>query len=143
MLLSAIIWTLSFHYYCQINYTVAVQMKNAIISIVYNKMLRLSNKARRNFTSGEITNYISVDAQRIIDSMPYIAFLWTTPYNVALSLYFLYQQLGSAAFAGLGVLVVLLPLNAWGSKIGENVMQKQMEQKDSRYCTIICKGDKS
>ena len=139
MLLSSIAWTLSFHFYCQINYRIAVQMKNAVISVVYNKMLRLSHSARKNFTIGEITNYISVDAQRIIDSMPYVAFLWTTPFNVVLSLYFLYNELGSAAFSGLAVLVVLLPLNVWGSKIGEYVMSKQLIQKDSRLVLLFTK----
>ena len=74
--------------------------------------MRLSNKARRTRTVGEIVNLMSVDAQRFMDLMTYINLLWSAPFQIVLSLIFLYQAMGWSIFAGVGVMVLMIPINA-------------------------------
>jgi len=75
-------------------------------------MLRLSSAARRTSTVGEIVNLMAVDAQRFMDLMTYIHTIWSGPFQIALSLYFLWQTLGPSILAGFGVMVLLIPINA-------------------------------
>ncbi len=79
----------------------AVNVRNALITAIFQKSLRLSSKTRTEHTTGEITNYISVDAQRYMDTIPYICIMWATPLQVVLAFIFLYVELGTASFAGL------------------------------------------
>lgn len=71
-----------------------------MLSAVYRKSLRLSNDTRRKFTIGEITNLMSVDAERVQETFQFVHQLWTAPYTIILALFFLYQEVGVAAFAG-------------------------------------------
>jgi len=58
------------------------------------------SSTRTKHTTGEITNYISVDAQGFLDTIPYICIMWATPYQVVLTFIFLYLELGMASLVG-------------------------------------------
>ena len=121
--------------------------------------LRLSSKARRTSTVGEIVNLMSVDAQRFMDLMPYINNLWSAPLQIILSLIFLYLTMGPSIFAGVAVMVLLIPVNAGIAAYSKKLQVKQMSFKDSRiklvnevlngikvlkysnnpdFCTLVC-----
>lgn len=76
-------------------------------------MLKLSNTARKKSTVGEIVNLMSVDAQRFMDLTTYLHMTWSAPLQILLCLYFLWQILGPSVIAGLGVMVLLIPVNAF------------------------------
>ena len=82
-------------------YTFAINVRNALVSTIFRKTMKLSSKTRTEHTTGEITNYISVDSQRFLDTIPYMFILWATPYQIVLAFVFLYIELGVAALAGL------------------------------------------
>ena len=75
--------------------------------------LRISNTARKTTTTGEVVNLMSVDAERLSDSMIFIHFLWVTPFTVVITMIFIYQKLGPSSLVGLAYLVIVLPLNSW------------------------------
>ena len=77
-----------------------------------SQALLLSNSARRTSTVGEIVNLMSVDAQRLQDILTYLHMVWSAPLQILLSLGFLYQLLGPSVFAGLVVMVMMIPFNA-------------------------------
>lgn len=60
-------------------------------------------------------NLMSVDAQQFIEFTPYIHSVWCSPIQIGIAIYFLYQVMGAAVFAGLAVLVTIVPLNAIAS----------------------------
>ena len=87
--------------------------RNASVSAIYRKSLRLSSKARQQFTTGEITNFMSgeffcllpsfayqtlipVDAQRLVDSVPFSFFVIIGPIELIVCLVLLYRLLGTA-----------------------------------------------
>ena len=55
-------------------------------------------------------NLMSVDAQRLMDVMTYINMIWSAPFQVGVSLYFLHRTMGWSIYVGLGVMVVFTPL---------------------------------
>lgn len=126
------IWTLSFHHYIHDMCKIALKMRSSVVSVIYRKAMRLSSKARRSFTVGEITNYVSVDAQRIVTTMPFLHGMWGAPYMVCLAIFFLYQELGICAFAGVAVLLLLIPFNVWAMRTTEQLQETQLKAKDNR-----------
>ena len=103
-----------------------------VVSAIMTKMLKLSNNARKQFTTGQITNLVSVDAQRLMESIPYLCILWSAPYQASVGMVLVYNELGPSALAGAAVLAGLVPLNALGSKMAEILQRKQLKAKDSR-----------
>ena len=53
------------------------------------------------FTIGEITNFMSVDCQRILDGLPDLDQLWSSPLSLIIAMVLLYRELGPSAFAGI------------------------------------------
>ena len=74
--------------------------------------LRLSNTSRRSATVGEITNLMSVDAQRLMDLCTSIHLVWSAPLQMCIAMYFLWMTLGPSILAGVGVMICVIPLNA-------------------------------
>lgn len=75
---------------------------------------------------------MSVDAQKLTDMCPYLNIVWSAPILIGLSLYFLHDLLGASVFAGLGVMILLIPVNAiMGIKV-KAYQTKQMKNKDKR-----------
>ena len=74
--------------------------------------LKLSNAARKKSTVGEIVNLMSVDAQRFMELTAYINMLWSAPFQMCVCLYMLWMVLGPSVLAGVGVMVLLIPINA-------------------------------
>lgn len=111
---------------------VGYRVRTVLISAIYRKSMRLSNAARRETTVGEVVNLMSVDAQRFLELITYLHMAWTAPVIVAICMYFLYQELGAAAFAGLAVLFVMVPISGFIATKLKYFQIKQMKKKDER-----------
>ena len=74
--------------------------------------LLLSSLARRDSTTGEIVNLMAIDAQRFLDVVVNLHTMWVAPLQIVLSLFFLYNTIGPSVFAGVAVMILLLPVNA-------------------------------
>ena len=139
LFLVSVVTTISFSHYVLNLAEVAIQMRSAMISAIFRKSLKLSSTARQKFTTGEITNLVSVDTQRILDNMPYTGILWGAPYQIILALILLYNELGVAALIGTLGFAVLIPPNYVGGKVVESLQEKQLAAKDSRIKVSFAK----
>lgn len=77
------------HYFFKC-YLVGLRTRTAIVVQVYKKALVLSSAERQRRTTGEIINYLSVDAQRIQDLTTYLHAIWYSFIQISLSIYFLW-----------------------------------------------------
>ncbi|RUS31387.1 hypothetical protein BC938DRAFT_477911 [Jimgerdemannia flammicorona] len=84
-------------------------IRAALIAAIYRKSLILSPSSRQKTTTGEITNHMSVDVEAIYNAAPDGANIVDVLYQICLSLYFLYLELSWAIFAGLGVILLIIP----------------------------------
>ena len=73
-----------------------------------------------------MVNLMAVDAQRLMDLTAYVNVLWSSPLTILIALYFLYDAMGPSVLAGVGVLVLLIPLNMVVSRIARK-LQVRME----------------
>lgn len=96
----------------------------------------MNNQARRESTVGEVVNLMSVDAEHIEGMMGYLWSVWSSPLQICVSLYLLYSTLGPSMFAGLGLLILLIPINGLVISRMGNKMTQIMSQKDKRMKII-------
>eukprot|EP00123_Amoebidium_parasiticum_P018424 comp24199_c0_seq1/m.44437 comp24199_c0_seq1/g.44437 ORF comp24199_c0_seq1/g.44437 comp24199_c0_seq1/m.44437 type:complete len:1466 (-) comp24199_c0_seq1:528-4925(-) len=132
----ALLQSFLLHQYFHRCFQTGLRVRSAIVTAVYQKGLVLSNAARRESTQGEITNLMAVDAQRLMDLTTYLQVVWSGPFQIALALYFLYDCMGPAIFAGVGVMVVLLPLNAVVANFMSKLQKSLMKKKDERMVVV-------
>uniref|UniRef100_A0A8C9ZNG8 Multidrug resistance-associated protein 1 n=1 Tax=Sander lucioperca TaxID=283035 RepID=A0A8C9ZNG8_SANLU len=118
--------------YFHVCFVSGMRLRTAIIGAVYRKALVISSAARRTSTVGEIVNLMSVDAQRFMDLITYINMIWSAPLQVALALYFLWQNLGPSVLAGVAVMVLMVPINAVIAMKTKTYQVAQMKSKDNR-----------
>jgi ABC-type multidrug transport system fused ATPase/permease subunit len=109
-----------------------VALRAAVVNIIYRHVLRLSPPGRSGLTSGEITNLVAVDAQKLFEVTQEGHLIWALPLSIVLVTYFLYQTLGPSILVGIAVLIGFLPLiNAVTSKM-MTVRMKRVRYSDMR-----------
>ncbi|XP_052813608.1 multidrug resistance-associated protein 1-like isoform X2 [Mya arenaria] len=127
-----ILQSLFFHNMTHKTMTLGIRVRSALISSIFKKSLTTNNQARTESTTGEIVNLMSVDAEHVKDLCGYIWGIWSCPLQIILSLIFLYFTVGYSMFAGLGVMVLLVPLNWFITTKLQGYEEMQMAFKDSR-----------
>ncbi|XP_076880787.1 ATP-binding cassette sub-family C member 10 [Brachyhypopomus gauderio] len=111
---------------------VALEARAAVVSTIYGKALRVSRSALARFSVGEVVNFMSTDTDRLVNFFSSFHEVWSLPFQFALALYLLYLQVGVAFLGGLGVALLLVPLNkVLASRILEN-NKHMLSYKDSR-----------
>lgn len=132
LLLVAFLQTLLLSSYFYRMYLVGLWVKSALISAIYRKSLTVTAMAKKGSTSGEIVNLMSVDAQKITDMLPYLNMLWSSPLQITVAIYMLYQILGPSVIAGLVVMIVMIPINGVSAAVTRKLQVKMMKEKDVR-----------
>ncbi|KAG1678468.1 Multidrug resistance-associated protein 1 [Nymphon striatum] len=111
-------------------------IKSALSAIIYRKALKLSSSAKIDWTTGEVINLVSVDAQRIYEGTQF-TFLWITgTIYLVFSIYFLFRLLGLATLAGVGVFIIIIPVNISLSKLVDIIQTELLKIKDERVKMI-------
>ncbi|KAL3666867.1 hypothetical protein V7S43_007816 [Phytophthora oleae] len=130
-----------YFFYC---YETGLQFRSAIVTAVFEKSMVLSAAARQQRTSGEITNLMSIDAQRLQDMTPYLHAVWYAAFQIIVSCVLLWQQIGVATFAGVAVILLIIPLMTVISKAMRKLQQRLMQVKDERIkiCVEVLSGIK-
>ncbi|KAJ2272600.1 hypothetical protein J3F81_002991, partial [Coemansia sp. RSA 371] len=136
MLFLQLIQTLVLHQYFQLGMTTGMKAKSSLTSAIYKKALRLSNETRQEYTTGSITTLFSVDVERIGGVVDYAHIAWSGPLQICFAMWLLYRTLGWSVFAGIVVMVVTVPLNAWLTKRMRDLQIVQMKNKDKRTMLI-------
>uniref|UniRef100_A0A3Q2QW04 ATP binding cassette subfamily C member 3 n=1 Tax=Fundulus heteroclitus TaxID=8078 RepID=A0A3Q2QW04_FUNHE len=132
MFFTAILQTLILHRHFQYCFVTGMNVRTALIGAIYRKALVITNAAKRSSTVGEIVNLMSVDAQRFMDLTTFLNMLWSAPLQIILALYFLWQNLGPSVLAGVAVMVMLIPFNAFIAMKTRGYQVEQMQHKDAR-----------
>ncbi|NXD12515.1 MRP7 protein, partial [Nothocercus nigrocapillus] len=113
-------------------YKVMLMVRAAVISAIYRKALRVSSTSLARFTVGEIVNFMSTDTDRLVNFCLSFHEVWSLPFQFAITLYLLYQQVGVAFLGGLAFALLLVPIN---KVIANRIMKSNKEMlkhKDTR-----------
>ncbi|OXA41467.1 Canalicular multispecific organic anion transporter 2 [Folsomia candida] len=113
-----------------------MRIRTVLSSAIYRKSLIITSASKRDTTAGEIVNLMSVDTQRLLDLTGFFFMALTAPIQIGLSIYFLYNTLGVSVFAGLAVMILLIPYTGFTQSRVRNLQMKQMLIKDQRVKLI-------
>ncbi|XP_063774836.1 ATP-binding cassette sub-family C member 10 [Pseudophryne corroboree] len=109
-----------------------LSVRASVLTSVYRKTLRGEGTGLAGFSPGEVVNFMSTDADRISNFCRSFHELWSLPLQFAITLYLFYQQVGIASLGGLGLALLLVPLNkVLATRIMEN-NKDMLAHKDDR-----------
>lgn len=153
--------TMSFclrHYFFKC-YLTGLRIRTAVVVAVYQKALRLSSGERQSRSLGEVTNLMSIDAQRmqgkcgfcgisccyfgavsshtdsfftITDLTTYLHAIWYSFIQIGLALFFLWGQLGPSCLGGVAIMCIMIPVTRAVAQWMGNMQKKLMKAKDVR-----------
>ncbi|KAL0443292.1 UNVERIFIED_CONTAM: ABC transporter C family member 3 [Sesamum latifolium] len=119
------------HWYFKVQQA-GYRARAALVAKIYNKGLTLSCQSKQGQTTGEIINYMSVDAGRIGSFGWYIHDPWMVVLQVVLALAILYRNLGLASIAALVASVLVMLANVPLASLQEKYQDGLMKSKDKR-----------
>ncbi|KAF6982026.1 hypothetical protein CFC21_000463 [Triticum aestivum] len=109
-----------------------LQVRSFLSTAIYKKQQKLSNAETMNHSSGEIMNYVNVDAYRIGEFPYWFHQTWTTSVQLCIALAILYKAVGAATLSSLVVIIITVLSNAPLAKLQHKFQSKLMETQDSR-----------
>jgi ABC-type multidrug transport system fused ATPase/permease subunit len=119
------------HYFFKC-YKFGLCIRTAVVVAVYKKALILSSGDRHTRSLGEITNLMSVDAQRLQELTTYLHAIWYSFFQIVLALSFLWQQLGPSCLGGVVVIIIMVPVTKTVAKWMGSLQKRLMKAKDQR-----------
>ncbi|XP_045786142.1 ABC transporter C family member 3-like isoform X1 [Trifolium pratense] len=122
------------HWYFRLK-QIGLRFRALLVTMIYNKALTLSCQSRQCHTSGEIINFMTVDAERIGVFSWYIHDLWLVVLQVTLALFILYKNLGLASISAFVTTIIVMLANVPLGSLQEKFQNKLMESKDTRMKT--------
>lgn len=75
---------------------------------------------------------MQVNTQTFVEFAQYLHYTWSAPLQVVLAVVILWFYLGVAVFAGIGALILLVPLNGYLMKKYTSAETEKLKQKDNR-----------
>lgn len=111
-------------------------IRAGLMSMIYEKALRLSIHSREQKSVGDILNLMSVDVFRIQKFFENSDTMIGAPIQLVVVLISLYFLLGRAMIGGLITMAIMIPINSYLSKKVKTLYKTQMKYKDMRIKTI-------
>ncbi|KAK1285949.1 ABC transporter C family member 10 [Acorus calamus] len=111
---------------------IGLQIRSVFSAAIYEKQLRLSCAARTKYSSGDITNYVTVDAYRIGEFPYWFHQAWTTILQLCIALFIVYSSVGLATLSALAVIVLTALCNSPLAKLQLKFQAMLMDAQDAR-----------
>nr|XP_025034164.1 multidrug resistance-associated protein 1-like isoform X2 [Pelodiscus sinensis] len=75
---------------------------------------------------------MSADAQQLMELTVNLNLLWSAPFQILMAIVFLWQELGPSVLAGVAVLILVIPINAFVAAKVKQLRKNQMKNTDQR-----------
>lgn len=83
---------------------VGAQARTVLTHAIYSKNLKLSGKARLEYTNGKITNMLSTDCHRIDFGLGWFHYAWTFPISIGIGVAIVVINIGAPGLVGFAIL---------------------------------------
>ncbi|XP_071742425.1 ABC transporter C family member 8-like isoform X2 [Rutidosis leptorrhynchoides] len=109
-----------------------MRMRSALMVAVYEKQLKLSNLGKKRHSTGEVVNYIAVDAYRMGEFPMWFHVSWSAVVQLFLAMGVLFSVVGLGVVPGLVPLIVCALLNIPFAKSMQKCQLQIMVAQDKR-----------
>uniref|UniRef100_A0A8V5FLY3 Cystic fibrosis transmembrane conductance regulator n=1 Tax=Melopsittacus undulatus TaxID=13146 RepID=A0A8V5FLY3_MELUD len=99
---------------------IGMQMRIAMFSLIYKKILKLSSRVLDKISTGQLVSLLSNNLNKFDEGLALAHFVWIAPLQVALLMGLLWDMLEASAFSGLAFLIVVACFQAW---LGQMMMK--------------------
>ncbi|KAG0270789.1 Multidrug resistance-associated protein 1, partial [Linnemannia exigua] len=132
LFLSTFLATLASGQFFQCSHVLGIELRTALIGLIYKKSLVLSPGARQRSTVGEISNHMSVDVERIGFAVIAIPMSISSVFEIVLAIYLLYDRLGPSSLTSVGVIIMIIPMQALMAKVVNKAKDRKLAAMDNR-----------
>jgi ABC-type transport system involved in cytochrome bd biosynthesis fused ATPase/permease subunit len=105
---------------------------NLVNLAVYQKHARISSATNKEFSSGEVCNFVQVDAQQLEEFFWDIGCVTSLPITIGISFVYLFHYLDYAFFASIVVFFLSFIVNGFIGRFLQKNQVKVMKCKDER-----------
>ncbi|CAL5373911.1 unnamed protein product [Camellia sinensis] len=127
-----VVESLSQRHFFFISRRIGMRMRSALMVAVYKKQLNLSSLGRRSHSTGEVVNYIVVDAYRMGEFPMWFHVGWSFSVQLFLAIGVLFGIVGIGALPGLVPLLICGLLNVPFAKLLQKCQTEFMIAQDKR-----------
>eukprot|EP00606_Chrysophyceae_sp_TOSAG23-5_P001456 GSChrysophyteH2.ASY1.ANO1.1146.1 assembled CDS len=122
--------------YSFLSTAMSVRIGAAIKGCLFQKVLCLSTKSRRAYTTGIFSNLYTTDVERITDMVIQAHRFWVLPLQILVSMLLLYGVVGYAMFWGLFAVISVLMVNNYIARLSKVANDKVQAAKDIRMSAV-------
>ncbi|CAK4758396.1 unnamed protein product [Aphanomyces euteiches] len=133
---AGVVQSFSLRQYFFLCFETGMRFRSAVVTAVYEKSLVIAASAKAKKSTGEITNLMSIDGERLEDLPTGLHAIWYALFQILGSSYLLYLQMGYSFLAGVAVMLLLFPATAAVSKFMQSYQANLMQVKDERMKVV-------
>ncbi|KAJ0399749.1 hypothetical protein ATCC90586_007286 [Pythium insidiosum] len=115
---------------------IALRLTVSMKSLLFEKAMRRSIQSKNDPKCVDIANLFSSDVSNVLWAAFQVNNLWILPIQITVVVYMLYDVIGLAAFAGLGVIGTSMLASFLIAKFSGEAFEDIMERKDTRMKAI-------
>jgi ABC-type multidrug transport system fused ATPase/permease subunit len=86
-----------------------VVLRSTVVSVVYRRVMQLSSEGRLGLASGEVTNIVAIDTQKLFEVTQEGHLIWAMPLSIILVTICLVIVMGPTTLIGVVVLLLMVP----------------------------------
>ncbi|XP_057772130.1 ABC transporter C family member 8-like [Salvia miltiorrhiza] len=131
-----VVESLSYRQFYFYSRRIGMRMRSALMVAVYRKQLKLSNLGRQRHSTGEIVNYISVDAYRMGESVMWFHVGWASVVQLFLAIAVISSVVGLGVVPGLVPFVICGLMNVPFAKLLQKFQTQFMIAQDKRLRSL-------
>lgn len=132
LFVASVLQTLCLHQHHHLVIREAIRVRSALTMLVYEKSLTLSSQTKSSLGSGKILNMATIDTNRVLELFYMIHYSWAAPVQLVIGMLLLVHYLGAASFAGVAIMIILLPTSAALSSKAASISKKMLDCTDKR-----------
>ncbi|XP_066139727.1 probable multidrug resistance-associated protein lethal(2)03659 [Euwallacea fornicatus] len=110
----------------------SINIRNTLCSLVYRKSLKMSPAAATEIGLGNIITVMTKDVGVFEKAVGLFSDVWIEILRTLLVCYLIYQKMGPASFAGVGTLLLILPIQGYFGKCIKNLRLELGKETDER-----------
>ncbi|CAH2012964.1 unnamed protein product [Acanthoscelides obtectus] len=97
--------------------SMGIRIRTAFCALIYRKCLRLSPESLTTITTGNIVTLMTKDVAAFETMIMYANDVWIGCVQTVVIFYLLYRRVGVAAFVGVGLFLIMIPIQITLAKL--------------------------